>query len=318
MTLTEEQREAIRAVSDLPRAIGCTQCHSYIQEHYGNQFAILRAMIDSGDRFGEPNKMMAFDLEKVRAVLEEAIDRMSLTVSDEDGPIWEADPEQTAILQEMLDRIGRYTNNDYLDLQYQLDSADAEIERLRAALAESEKIVEHKSKSATHWYDEHLSLQTTLTQSKRVVEQQAARIKELEADLEQSERVIEAKLDAIDQQSARIKALEDALVEGLTNFLHYRASCYDPARRCPYAKECDDCSTWDACGHVEKFRSEARRLLQAEGKIGPGARPRSWQITEERKAALNSILEYISYDSHDDIEICGHADILRAMLKEAE
>ena len=70
--------------------------------------------------------------------------------------------------------------------------------------------------------------------------------------------------------AARIKELEEALVEGLTNFLHYRASCYDPARRCPYAKECDDCSTWDACGHVEKFRSEARQLLQADGKIGPG------------------------------------------------
>ena len=46
-------------------------------------------------------------------------------------------------------------------------------------------------------------------------------------------------------------------------------------------------------------------------------KPQVWQITEERKAALNSILEYISYDSHDDIEICGHADILRAMLTEA-
>ena len=63
MTLTEEQREAIRAVSDLPRAIGCTQCHSYIQEHYGNQFAILRAMIDSSEHVTEPTKMIGFDLE---------------------------------------------------------------------------------------------------------------------------------------------------------------------------------------------------------------------------------------------------------------
>lgn len=90
----------------------------------------------------------------------------------------------------------------------------------------------------------------------------------------------------------RIKELEDALVEGLTNFLHYRASCYDPARRCPHAKECDDCSTWDACGHVEKFRSEARRRLQAEGKIGPDAtKPQSWQITEERIGLLEYCLE---------------------------
>jgi len=64
MILTEEQLEAIRAVSDLPRVIGCTQCHSYIQEHYGNQFAILRAMIDSSDQFGDRIKLTpGFDLE---------------------------------------------------------------------------------------------------------------------------------------------------------------------------------------------------------------------------------------------------------------
>ena len=49
MTLTEEQQEAIRAVSDLPRAIGCTRCHNYIQKNYSNQFAVLRSMIDNKD-----------------------------------------------------------------------------------------------------------------------------------------------------------------------------------------------------------------------------------------------------------------------------
>ena len=119
---------------------------------------------------------------------------------------------------------------------------------------------------------------------------------------------------------ARITELEDALVEGLTNFLHYRASCYDPARRCPYAKECDDCSTWDACGHVEKFRSEARRRLQAEGKIGPDAKPRSWQITDERIGLLEYCLETL-LDAPDIEEIPGpgHSiEMLRAMLREAE
>ena len=96
-----------------------------------------------------------------------------------------------------------------------------------------------------------------------------ARIKELESSLDEAEALTKKNADLMNIYLARIAELEDALVEGLTNFLHYRASCYDPARRCPYAKECDDCSTWDACGHVEKFRSEARQLLQAEGKIGP-------------------------------------------------
>jgi len=198
----------------------------------------------------------------------------------------------------------------------------AEIERLRAALAESEKIVEHKSKSATHWYDEHLRAQTDLTQSKRVIEQQVARIKELGSSLDEAEALTKQNAELMNGYLRRIAELEDALVEGLTNFLHYRASCYDPARRCPYAKECDDCSTWDACGHVEMFRSEARRQLQAEGKIGPDAKPRVWQITEERKAALwhaikvlkeNDIMEEPEEHLWDE-----EVTVLQAMLTEAE
>ena len=200
------------------------------------------------------------------------------------------------------------------------EDALAEIERLRAALAESEKIVEHKSKSATHWYDEHLRAQTDLTQSKRVIEQQVARIEELESSLGEAEALTKKNAETMNGYLARITELEDALVEGLTNFLHYRASCYDPARRCPYAKECDDCSTWDACGHVEKFRSEARRRLQAEGKIGPDAKPRSWQITDERIGLLEYCLETL-LDAPDIEEIPGpgHSiEMLRAMLREAE
>ena len=102
MTLTEEQREAIRAVSDLPRAIGCTQCHSYIQEHYGNQFAILRAMIDSGEHFTDASKMPGFDLERARGLRDFLQDDCA-----EVGDVW----------AEMV----------------------AEIERLRAALVEHEE-----------------------------------------------------------------------------------------------------------------------------------------------------------------------------------
>ena len=105
MTLTEEQREAIRAVSDLPRAIGCTQCHSYIQEHYGNQFAILRAMIDSGEHFTDASKMPGFDLERARGLRDFLQDDCA-----EVGDVW----------GEMI----------------------AEIERLRADLEQSERVIE--------------------------------------------------------------------------------------------------------------------------------------------------------------------------------
>lgn len=140
MTLTEEQREATRAVSDLPRAIGCTQCHSYIQEHYGNQFAILRAMIDGS---GTVEPAGGFDLERARGLRDFLQDDCA-----EVGDVW----------AEMI----------------------AEIGRLREALDKSEQILAHKTKTSTHWYEEGLQTRADLVQCKRVVEQQAARIKELE------------------------------------------------------------------------------------------------------------------------------------------
>ncbi len=148
----------------------------------------------------------------------------------------------------------------------------------------------------------------------------ARRIKELEAQCEDLMQNCNSLRERAWKAEVRIKELEDALVEGLTNFLHYRASCYDPARRCPYAKECDDCSTWDACGHVEKFRSEARQQLQAEGKIGPDAKPRSWQITDERKATLSAslkVLERLKKNNTDTDHsyLDWGITVLRAMLE---
>ena len=168
-----------------------------------------------------------------------------------------------------------------------------------------------------------------------------ARIKELGSSLDEAEALTKQNAELMNGYLRRIAELEDALVEGLTNFLHYRASCYDPARRCPYAKECDDCSTWDACGHVEMFRSEARRQLQAEGKIGPDAneshlrpyevvaadlagrlaedRRKSWQITEERKAAIWHAVAVLKENDPDDEHLWDEEiAVLRAMLREAE
>jgi len=302
MTLTEEQQEAIKyAISSLE------QCGSEPEDPVVAK--ILRDMIDSS---GTVEPTGGFDLEKAR-----------------DAAKFD-DAEALRMFPDSL----------------------AEIERMRAENADLSKAVIDISQ-------ERDLAQAEFRAYHKAWEQQTDRIKELEADLEQSERVIEARLDVIDQQAARIQELggmlsirteeleiahscarseremhekelvvfarkiaelEDALVEGLTNFLHYRASCYDPARRCPYAKECDDCSTWDACGHVEKFRSEARRRLQAEGKIGPDAKPRSWHITEERIGLLEYCLETL-LDAPDIEEIPGpgHSiEMLRAMLREAE
>jgi hypothetical protein len=206
---------------------------------------------------------MTFDLENARAadeVLPYPLDAKEIWVSGK-GQMHINPPNAPSIF---------FTLSDLCEFRNIFHGQAAEIERLRAALDESEQILAHKTKTATHWYEEGLKTRADLVQSKRVVEQQAARLKELESSLDEAEALTKKNADLMNAYLARIAELEDALVEGLTNFLHYRASCYDPARRCPYAKECDDCSTWDACGHVEKFRSEARQRLQAEGKIGPG------------------------------------------------
>ena len=78
-------------------------------------------------------------------------------------------------------------------------------------------------------------------------------------------------LDHIDQQAARIAALEaqvaalrEIAIGERAGFLHYRASCYDPGRRCPYAKGCDDCTGWDTCSALDRFNADAIRQLSEE------------------------------------------------------
>jgi hypothetical protein len=270
MILTEEQRAALAHAinyideTDLP-----------VGELDGFDREVLRAMIDSSDPIPDVTELVellaAGEHEQWAAWAQSILDSEP-GLSDGRKAAW---PEMIATPYENLSE--ELKNKDrrevYLRSRAALDyiqQQSTEIERLLEALDESEQILAHKTKTATHWYEEGLKTRADLVQSKRVVEQQAARLKELESSLDEAEALTKKNADLMNAYLARIAELEDALVEGLTNFLHYRASCYDPARRCPYAKECDDCSTWDACGHVEKFRSEARQRLQAEGKIGPG------------------------------------------------
>lgn len=64
---------------------------------------------------------------------------------------------------------------------------------------------------------------------------------------------------------------------------------------------------------MRNVRQQCGTIASLRAQIGM-----TWQVTEGRKEALGAILEYISYDAHDDIEICGHAAVLQAMLKGAE
>jgi len=135
-------------------------------------------------------------------------------------------------------------------------------------------------------------------------EQQATKIRELKADLEQAERVIEARLEVIDQQAAKIRELEDALVENLAADIAY-----------------DDRLLWSRLDgqRQDEYREKARQQLQAEGKIGTGARPPCWQITEDRVIAIDQGLRFLEWSNAKTghVETKKRIAILKTMLEEA-
>ena len=69
---------------------------------------------------------------------------------------------------------------------------------------------------------------------------------------------LKTRITALEAQVAALKKIAE---EERTGFLHYRASCYDPGRRCPYAKGCDDCTGWDTCSALDRFNADAIRQL---------------------------------------------------------
>ena len=117
----------------------------------------------------------------------------------------------------------------------------------------------------------------------------------------------------------RIAELEDALVEERANRMiqvddctqnqeaadfHHRCICEFNVKKCPIER-------W--------WLDRAKIALRAEDKIGPDAKPRVWQITEERVGLLEYCLETL-LDAPDIEEIPGpgHSiEVLRAMLEEA-
>lgn len=117
---------------------------------------------------------------------------------------------------------------------------------------------------------------------------QAAEIERLRADLEQSEICIRARLEVIEQLQAENEELQESLTDAYLLGSHKKAK-----ELAPRIKALED-------------------ALKSESKIGPDAtKPRSWQITEERKETLRRALEEYKIFPNDQA-------VLRAMLTEAE
>ena len=210
MTLTKEQKLALTRV-----VAYMDEMYAIASPYYGctEDANILRAMIDSSEHISDATKMVGFDLERARAEVDTASSRR-FSESREQARIFCAEE----ILPDALD----------------------EIERLRA---------------------ENLELQVAVfgpdgirANQACIIADQAARISDLEieiaelkADLEQSERVVEARLDVIDQQAARIKELE--------------ANCiYDP--------ETGKVFVPDGHPELEKLRARNRDLEDAHKRSG--------------------------------------------------
>jgi seryl-tRNA synthetase len=134
----------------------------------------------------------------------------------------------------------------------------------------------------------------------RQVQEQAARIKSLKKEIRRlkheskvEQEFTNSYIKHLHEAEARIKELEDA---------HKRSGA-------KYAKI------------INELRSSVYANIPGldVGKIGPDAKPRSWQITEERVGLLEYCLETL-LDAPDIEEIPGpgHSiEMLRAMLTEA-
>ena len=252
MTLTEEQREAIRVISKLPMAIGCQLCHPYIMKNYGSHFIVLRDMIDSS---GTVEPTGGFDLEKARAADE------ALPYPLDANEIWVSGKGQMHINPPNAPSIF-FTLSDLCEFRNLFHGQAAEIERLRPFEIAARDLDSDLGKIAGER------------------DEQSARIKELEADLEQAERVIEARLEVIDQQAARIKSLkkeirrlkhESKVEQELTN--SYIKHLHEAEAR---IKELEDAHKRAGAKYAKIIR-ELRSSVYANipgldvGKIGPDA-----------------------------------------------
>ena len=143
-----------------------------------------------------------------------------------------------------------------------------------------------------------------------------ARIKELESSLGEAEALTKKNAELMNGYLGRIAELEDALVEE-------RAG----AIRCEFYDHCEI--------DLPDAMIRARQELQADGKIGPDAETgnrdhvvgpdqmipngKCWQITEERKAAIWHAVAVLKENDPDDEHLWDEEiAVLRAMLRAAE
>ena len=136
---------------------------------------------------------MTVDLEKARKIVGAMSPTPWIVLEDRYGQIDVIrNPNHPMHKEGVIELWGRASETatpDAIGISYmrsEFPNALDEIERLRAEISEQKGMI---------W------------KTQQVKKEQYAQIKDLKADLEQSERVIEARLEVIDQQAAKIRGL---------------------------------------------------------------------------------------------------------------
>ena len=204
--------------------------------------------------------------------------------------------EECAILENICSNYEKkeiQTNHNYLDLQYQLDGAESEIERLHEEI----KILKMGEKVANE-----------LILRGRAAEE---RIEELENEIERL-RALRSDIITIIN---RPKTTSD---KGL--LLYVRAEVDYNTMQAAKIRELEDQFHKTARQYVRNSDYWQDRVKKAESKIRPDAKRQSWQITEERKTMLSHCLEVVDYVATTKAysDAIRDRDTIRAMLEESQ
>ena len=226
------------------------------------------------------------------------------------------------------------------------EQSDADQRRLRRNAAHAISIVEPPIYlQADQQATKILELEAISRRRNEIINKQVAKIKELKADLEQSEEIkrLKDELENYGDHYACLLISKDAQIKELEGMLSIRTEELDIAHSVARSekemhekelaafarriKELEDAHKRSGAKYA-KIINELRSSVYANipgldvGKIGPDAKPRVWQITEERKAALwhaikvlkeNDIMEEPEEHLWDE-----EVTVLQAMLTEAE
>ena len=247
---------------------------------------------------------MTFDLENAWDALDEAISPsgQKKVASELNGALAEIERLQASLIDLHAEYINTLEKNPGCSAWDLDEQSDADQRRLRKNAAHAISIVEPLIYlQADQQVAKIKELKADLEQSERVIDQQAARIKELGSSLDEAEALTKKNAELMNGYLRRIAELEDALVEE-------RAG----AIRCESYDHCEGMYRID----LPDAMIRAQQELQAEGKIGPDAsKPRSWQITDERRRALSEAMTFLPEEYGGDT--ARIRNVLRAMLQEA-